>query len=680
MLTYNSLFIFLFILTQSCTKNVEQEERLIKHSPIAKKGTNFFNHAPQIAVLTPNDVLPCGKKLHSNRIVVSAMGGIAENNEDQRVYTYISDDNGRTFSSPYLLNTGIEKQTGIYFSGCLVKLRNNRLVQFYLRAPFKAGSEYGKAPLKLRFKTSENGAQTWSSFIEPKIAGLGDDDSLKLGGPISHPVTIDDTLYFALHYRYIGKRDAYLGILKCSQNLNYFELKKQENISIPPPEKLIEPSLIAINDTLFTYFRTSIGYVYKSYSTTKGENWSKPVSANILNPSSPVEVFEWNKKIYMIGNISTEQRDNLAVLSSRDGSSFLFNQVLAKSTQINRVAFSYPNSCVANNSLYTVFSEIYPDYHAGGIAGDIRLTVRPVSSLNQYSQAYQAATQSESMSNASSYIVGVARYHHQTYLLSSNGYLKYNQSTSKLSPESGFESLVVDSNGSLLVSGKYGLAKGDKNATNWQILFSTPQGSPDGFRIVDHQKNYCLIQSANQLYFINYSGQFLDSQMFVSPYHKDQPFNHFINKPVGAIRDKKNPNKYHIITQGGFIWETTMFGKNRLINKLEIQGISAVMELNRILYLGTETGEVYAVTNYQSFKKIFSESGPMNFPVKTIKYLNGKTYLLSSHSLSEWREGYAPKTIFTHANVLSDELLDFYIEKDCLYLVSRAGITFKVKA
>lgn len=98
--------------------------------------------------------------------------------------------------------------------------------------------------------------------------------------------------------------------------------RSQGEVSLMPNSTAEEPGIIELRDgRIMMWMRTSLGHVYRAYSSDGGETWSKAESMGIVSPQSPQSI----KRIPNTGdllmvwnNTSGPRRVPLTAAVSRD--------------------------------------------------------------------------------------------------------------------------------------------------------------------------------------------------------------------------------------------------------------------------------------------------------------------------------------------------------------------------
>ncbi len=82
-----------------------------------------------------------------------------------------------------------------------------------------------------------------------------------------------------------------------------------------------EPGVVELKDgRVLMWMRNSMGYIYKSYSKDRGDNWSKPESMNVQSPVSPQSIKRHPKTgdLILVWNNSPDKRFPLTSAVSSD--------------------------------------------------------------------------------------------------------------------------------------------------------------------------------------------------------------------------------------------------------------------------------------------------------------------------------------------------------------------------
>ncbi|MDO9373812.1 MAG: exo-alpha-sialidase [Ferruginibacter sp.] len=346
---------------------------IFKHDNLAENEHFYWNHQSQLVVFNKGTKLPDGSFLTEQRILVSATAGSSEGQVDQNGWLrYSKDGVNWTFIDTIAKMDESLGDKHIYALS-LFKNKINRVFQFYLFLNQNGGGASGTIPHYLRYRVSNDGGLTWGLPTQPNILGVDSSESFKISGPLSKPVVFaNDSLAFPLYYRYPGNAKAYFGLLVCDQNLKVLCLRKFENISMDHPERLIEPVMKNLGDSLLIYFRSLSGKVTGVFSVDTGLSWSQPFQYSIKNPSSPSETIgNMAGKDYLISNLGVKNRSNLFLSS-------LTNNTINPLLLIDRVSehidqVSYPSADIdAAGNIHISYSSIGYDTISGKRYGDIK--------------------------------------------------------------------------------------------------------------------------------------------------------------------------------------------------------------------------------------------------------------------------------------------------------------------
>jgi hypothetical protein len=343
---------------------------IFNHDSNFTKGHFYFNHAPQILVIDSGEKMPNSSILQSKRIIVNAYGGQIEAQEDQAIWSSFSDNFGRNWSK---LDT-ITKEDEVFgprnaYNGSIFKTKDNKLVQIY---SFLNSPQSSTSAMLLRYKYSLDGGLSWSQFSQPYINGILDTLTFKFNPPFGKPIYINpDTLILPTYFRNLNNNDAYFGILTFSEDLKSFSFRKYTNITLPHPDRLVEPIMIKANDTLYTYFRTTTGRISYIYSTDLGLNWSQVLSIDIKNPGTKFELISDGTNVYLINNLSVTKRNNLYILKGNQ-TNFKVTQLIDQTSDYYDQV-SYPAVDLDNDGfLHVAYSAIGYDTISGLKYGDIK--------------------------------------------------------------------------------------------------------------------------------------------------------------------------------------------------------------------------------------------------------------------------------------------------------------------
>ena len=120
-----------------------------------------------------------------------------------------------------------------------------------------------------------------------------------------------------------------------------------------------EPAMIELSSgELFSLMRTKAGRLYQSTSVDNGETWSKPAASPLVSPPAPAAVFRLSfapNKVVAAWNYSTQVRFPLVVaISTDDCSTWSEPRVITNPSR----AVAYPNITAApDGSIFVVWDE-----------------------------------------------------------------------------------------------------------------------------------------------------------------------------------------------------------------------------------------------------------------------------------------------------------------------------------
>jgi hypothetical protein len=371
----NILFLFLFVLIFPYTSNcqIHPKALVFKHDSVFSPGRFFFNHTPQIEVIDSGSILPNGDTLNQEILVVSAISGFSEGETDQTFWCSRSLGNSHQWSYPKTIgDTTDTLGNHLIWNASLFKTRNNSLIQFYMFQRNRGAGATGNEPIYLKKKISTDGGLTWSTGSLVDIRGIPDTSTFRIFGPYTKPIRLsDDSVFFPLYFRIAGNPNAYFATLKSDTNFNSFSINLNYNIYYPHPQRLIEPTAIFRNDTIFVFFRTSRGWIDYVYSIDNGLNWSQICYTDIKNPNTLFTAFSNFSNNYMIANFNSSVRDDLAFLKLNNENQ-VQNVSLLDYLTFPYEQVSYPNHTFskAGDILY-VYSMIGMDFNSGSRFGDI---------------------------------------------------------------------------------------------------------------------------------------------------------------------------------------------------------------------------------------------------------------------------------------------------------------------
>ena len=363
----NSLLIIVALITISYVSESNAEifkTRIFEHDTTYAEGHLFFNHAASIEVFDAGTELPNGETLQSQRLIVAAFGGISEGFRDNVIWCSLSNNNGQSWSDPVILSNEEGVQGDSLARDPLLFQRNGRLWLMYL-FQHGPGSGWRSPRIDGYLRCSDDAGDSWS---EPRIVDIGEirDGNFKQVTPISPPVVLNDsTLGFPFYYRYVGEVQAYFGFMRCDENMESFNAKLFEDITLPLPSKINEPTIFQSGDEYIVYFRSSRGEIEFITTDDNGDSWSDITGTGLPNSSTKLEAITYDDELILALNNSFRSRDNLAVIKG----SHMNMEEICYVDKLDGIIEqkSYPSIRVDNSgNIHMVYSSIVWDQHRYG--------------------------------------------------------------------------------------------------------------------------------------------------------------------------------------------------------------------------------------------------------------------------------------------------------------------------
>jgi alpha-L-fucosidase len=120
--------------------------------------------------------------------------------------------------------------------------------------------------------------------------------------------------------------------------------------------KAIQPAICSLTDgRILMLCRTNQGTIWKSISYNNGYSWSICEPSKQLNPDSALDLTHINDTLFLISNLSSQDRHALTLSASYDqGETWKVHSVIAEGPG----EYSYP--CMikdSNNSLHITYTE-----------------------------------------------------------------------------------------------------------------------------------------------------------------------------------------------------------------------------------------------------------------------------------------------------------------------------------
>ena len=193
-----------------------------------------------------------------------------------RIAGKISEDKGRSWSEPFTIqeNIGVMNVMETDF----LRLNSGEIVLFFC----VKNSGFDCHPY---MRKSFDEGKSWSEIIpiakfHPGYFTLNNDRAIQLSnGRILLPAAFVPNIH-------IWSKLVSLCFYSDDNGRTWY--KSRNEVSLLPDSTAEEPGVIELEDgRVMMWMRTSLGYIYKAYSSDGGETWSKPESMGIVSPRSP---------------------------------------------------------------------------------------------------------------------------------------------------------------------------------------------------------------------------------------------------------------------------------------------------------------------------------------------------------------------------------------------------------
>lgn len=199
-----------------------------------------------------------------------------------RIVARISEDNGVTWSEPFVIQENVGKCNVMSVS--LLRLNSGEIAFFY-------AVKNSYEDCRFYIKKSSDEGETWSRpvlvTVDEGYFVMNNDRAVQLSsGRIIAPVaTYQDLTTHSYWKSFIYYSDD--GGETWLRSKGEVKLKRVDS-----PAGLQEPGIVELKDgRLLMYMRTALGYIYASYSEDEGETWSEPKPLNgIKAPLAPASI------------------------------------------------------------------------------------------------------------------------------------------------------------------------------------------------------------------------------------------------------------------------------------------------------------------------------------------------------------------------------------------------------
>ncbi|MEM3465289.1 MAG: sialidase family protein [Thermoproteota archaeon] len=226
-----------------------------------------------------------------------------------RVAGRVSKDGGRTWSEPFTIQDDIGAEN--VMEADFLRLKTGEIAMFF-------SVKNSEADCHPYMKKSFDEAKTWSEPVPVAKTYSGyfttnNDRAIQAyNGRILLPVAYAPNAWATLRF-----------VSSCfySDDNGRTWFKSATDVSLPNATA-DEPGLIELKDgRLLMWFRTTLGYICRSFSDDLGETWSRPEPMNIMSPESPQtmkRIPKTNDLLLVWNNTRGPQRVPLTVAISRD--------------------------------------------------------------------------------------------------------------------------------------------------------------------------------------------------------------------------------------------------------------------------------------------------------------------------------------------------------------------------
>ena len=193
-----------------------------------------------------------------------------------RIAGKLSSDKGRSWSEPFTIQENIGVQN--VMEADFLRLKSGEIAFFFLIK----NSGFDCHPY---MRKSFDECKTWSEIVpiakfHPGYFTLNNDRAIQLSdGRILLPASFVPN---------IDVESRLVSLCFYSDDNGRTWYKSKNEVSLLPESTAEEPGVIELKDgRIMMWMRTSLGYIYKAYSSDGGETWSKPESMGIISPRSP---------------------------------------------------------------------------------------------------------------------------------------------------------------------------------------------------------------------------------------------------------------------------------------------------------------------------------------------------------------------------------------------------------
>ena len=227
-----------------------------------------------------------------------------------RISGKISKDNGRTWGELFTIqeNIGVENVMETDF----LRLKTGEIAFFFC-------VKNSEADCHPYMRKSYDECETWSEMVPiakfyPGYFTLNNDRAIQLStGRILLPAAYTPNVW---------AWSQLVSLCFYSDDNGRTWYKSQNDVSLIPNSTAEEPGVIELKDgRILMWMRTSLGHVYRAYSSDGGETWGKAESMGIVSPRSPQSIkrIPTTSDLLMIWNNTPDpRRVPLTAAISRD--------------------------------------------------------------------------------------------------------------------------------------------------------------------------------------------------------------------------------------------------------------------------------------------------------------------------------------------------------------------------
>ena len=196
-----------------------------------------------------------------------------------RISGKISKDHGRTWGDPFTIqeNIGVENVMETDF----LRLKTGEIALFFC-------VKNSEADCHPYMKKSYDEAETWSEMVPiakfcKRYFTLNNDRAIQLStGRILLPAAYTPNVW---------AWPQLVSLCFYSDDNGRTWYRSQGEVSLMSNSTAEEPGIIELRDgRIMMWMRTSLGHVYRAYSSDGGETWSKAESMGIVSPQSPQSI------------------------------------------------------------------------------------------------------------------------------------------------------------------------------------------------------------------------------------------------------------------------------------------------------------------------------------------------------------------------------------------------------